>query len=164
MRKRSEYTKSTVWNVALYAAEAWTLTKASKKLLEACKMWTWRRMLKISWTEKVTNEQVFVHANDARSISKMIWCRKHRCVGMFSGMTTYSMTLSKGKCWARYVLGWNIYSQTDQGGDRIASENACQKPAENSRRLKKEEQLSRLQFLLPWPVTVTDWLAVAVLK
>ena len=28
-------------------------------------------------------------------------------------------------------------SQTDQDGDRIASENACQKPAGNSRRLKK---------------------------
>ena len=28
--------------------------------------------------------------------------------------------------------------QTDQDGDRIASENACQKPAGNSRRLKKK--------------------------
>jgi len=31
---------------------------------------------------------------------------------------------------------WKIKSQTDQDGDRIASENACQKPAGNSRRLK----------------------------
>ena len=57
------------------------MTKASRKLFEAFEMWTWRRMLKISWTEKVTNEEVLVHANEARSILKMIWCRKHRWLG-----------------------------------------------------------------------------------
>jgi len=33
---------------------------------------------------------------------------------------------------------WTVESQTDQDGDRIASENVCQKPAGNSRRLKKK--------------------------
>jgi len=46
--QKKRITKSTVWNVVPYAAESWTLTKASKKLLEAFEMWTWRRMLKIS--------------------------------------------------------------------------------------------------------------------
>ena len=67
--------KSTVWTVALYVAETWTLTKASKKLLEAFEMWMWQRMLIISWTEKVTNKEVLVCANEARSILKMI-CSK----------------------------------------------------------------------------------------
>ena len=44
-------------------------------------MWTWRRRLKISWTEKVTNKEVLVCANEARSILKMIWCRKHKWLG-----------------------------------------------------------------------------------
>ena len=38
-------------------------------------------MLKISWTEKLTNEEVSLCANEARSILKMIWCRKHRWLG-----------------------------------------------------------------------------------
>ena len=38
-------------------------------------------MLKISWTEKVTNEEVLVHAYEARSILKMIWRRKRRWLG-----------------------------------------------------------------------------------
>ena len=46
-------------------------------------MWPWQRMLKISWTEKVTNKEVLVRANEARSILKTIWRRKHRCLGMF---------------------------------------------------------------------------------
>jgi len=44
--------KSTIWSVALYAAETWTLTETLRKKLEAVKSWVWRRMLKISWTEK----------------------------------------------------------------------------------------------------------------
>ena len=74
--KQKSKLQSTVWNVALYAVETWTLTKASKKLLEAFEMWTWQKMLKISWTEKVTNEEVLVRADEARSILKMIWHKK----------------------------------------------------------------------------------------
>ena len=33
------------------------------------------------WTEKVTNEEVLVRANEARSILEIIWCRKHRWFG-----------------------------------------------------------------------------------
>ena len=56
-------------------------TKASKELLEAFEMWPWWTMLKISWTEKVTNEEVLIRANEARSRLKTIWCRKHRWLG-----------------------------------------------------------------------------------
>ena len=44
--QKKQIIKSRVWNVALYAAETWTLTKANKQLLDAFEMWTWRRMLK----------------------------------------------------------------------------------------------------------------------
>ena len=74
MNKKANY--RAVWNVALYAAETWTLTKVSKMLLEAFEMWTWQRMLKISWTEKVTNEEVLVRVHEARSILKTIWHSK----------------------------------------------------------------------------------------
>jgi len=50
-------------------------------MLEAFEMWMWQRMLKISWTEKVTNEEVLVRASEARSILKIIWCMKHRWLG-----------------------------------------------------------------------------------
>jgi len=46
------------------------LIKEHKQLLEAFEMWTWRRMLKISETEKMTNEEVLVLASEARSIQK----------------------------------------------------------------------------------------------
>jgi len=47
--------KCLFWSVALFAAETWTLTPTDRRRLEAFEMWIWRRMEKISWLDKVTN-------------------------------------------------------------------------------------------------------------
>jgi len=41
-------------------------------------MWAWRRMLKITWTEKVTNEEVLVRDKTTWNILKTIWHGKDR--------------------------------------------------------------------------------------
>jgi hypothetical protein len=41
-----------VWSIALYGAYAWTLRKLEWKYLESFKMWCWRRMEKIKWSEE----------------------------------------------------------------------------------------------------------------
>ena len=45
--------KSMVWSVALYGAETWTLRKEDIRKIEAFEMWIWRKMERISWTEKI---------------------------------------------------------------------------------------------------------------
>ena len=40
--------KTLVWSVLLYGSESWTLRKEDMKRLEACEMWIWRRIQKIS--------------------------------------------------------------------------------------------------------------------
>jgi hypothetical protein len=42
--------------IALYGVETWTLRKLGRKYLESFEMWCWRRMEKISWTDRVNNE------------------------------------------------------------------------------------------------------------
>ena len=54
--------------MALYDAEAWTLWAADQKYLESFEMWCWRRMEKISWTDHVRNEGVFLRVNEHRTI------------------------------------------------------------------------------------------------
>lgn len=46
------------WSLLLYGAETWTLKQEDIIRLEACEMWFWRRMMKISWIERITNEEV----------------------------------------------------------------------------------------------------------
>jgi len=62
--QKKKIIKCSVWNVTLYAAETWT----NKSRSDTVKMWVWWRMLKISWIEKVTNEEVLVHATETTSI------------------------------------------------------------------------------------------------
>ena len=63
--------KCLVWSVALYAAETWTLTQTDRRL-EAFEMWIWRRMEKISWLDKVTNEDVVRKVNKDMQILNSI--------------------------------------------------------------------------------------------
>jgi hypothetical protein len=44
--------------VLLYGSETWTLGEAEKKRIVAFEMWCYRRMLKIPWVDRVTNEEV----------------------------------------------------------------------------------------------------------
>jgi len=67
-------------------------------------------MLKISWTEKVTNEVVLVHTNEGRSALKAIWCRKHRWLGHVLRHDNLLYHIVEGKRWARLVgvgKGWS---------------------------------------------------------
>jgi len=69
------------WSVALYGAETWTLTQTLRKRLEAFESWVWRRMLKISWTKKITNEEVWKRIGEEKSILRTIQQRKHNWLG-----------------------------------------------------------------------------------
>ena len=69
--------KCLVWSAALYAAAIWTLTQTDRRRLEAVEMWIWRRMEKIRWFDKVTNEEVLRRVNEDRQILNSIWQWKH---------------------------------------------------------------------------------------
>jgi hypothetical protein len=43
----------------LCGAETWTLCKVDQKYMKTFEMWCWRRMEKISWTDRVRNVEVF---------------------------------------------------------------------------------------------------------
>jgi hypothetical protein len=55
---RKKLVKCYIWSIALCGAETWTLEKVDQKYLESFDMWCWRRMEKISWTDRVRNEEV----------------------------------------------------------------------------------------------------------
>jgi hypothetical protein len=52
--------KCYIWSITLYGAETWTLRAVDQKHLKCFKMWCWRRIEKISWTDHVRNEEVLL--------------------------------------------------------------------------------------------------------
>lgn len=63
LKTRSRLVQCYVWSTLLYGAETWTVATAIKKKLEALEMWVYRRMLKISWKDKIRNEVVLQRMN-----------------------------------------------------------------------------------------------------
>ena len=63
---RKKLVKCCIWSMALYGAETWTLRAADQKHLESFEMCYWRRMVKIIWTDHVTNEDVLLRVNEQR--------------------------------------------------------------------------------------------------
>jgi len=51
--------KSCICSVALCGPEIWILGKNEEMVINEFETWRWRRMLKIKWTERITNDEVF---------------------------------------------------------------------------------------------------------
>src|SRR6476469_6308504 len=67
---RKRLVKTLVWPVVLYGCEIWTMRKEEMTRLNDFEMWVWRRMGKVSWMTKKTNEQVLSSMNEKRSVIK----------------------------------------------------------------------------------------------
>ena len=52
--------KFCIWSVALYGSETRTLGKKEERVINAFETWSWRGMLKIKWTDRITNGEVFL--------------------------------------------------------------------------------------------------------
>ena len=57
-----------VYSILLYASECWTLSAAMTKRLEAVEMWFYRRILRISYTKHITNEEVLNRMATTRNL------------------------------------------------------------------------------------------------
>ena len=61
--------------------ETWTITESMAKRLSAFEMWAYRRMLRISWTEKVTNEEVLKKVRCEKRLYSIIQTKKLKYFG-----------------------------------------------------------------------------------
>lgn len=78
---RKRFIKCYVWSVLLYGCETWTMGKEEEQRIQAMEMWLYRRMLKVPWTERKTNEEVLAMANANREILTHIRERQLRFLG-----------------------------------------------------------------------------------
>jgi hypothetical protein len=78
---RKKLVKCYISSVALYGAEMWTLRKVDQKYLDSFEMWCWRRMEKISCTDRVRNEEVLHRVKEMRNILHIVKGRKANWIG-----------------------------------------------------------------------------------
>ena len=69
-------------SVLMYGSESWTITEEIRRRLDAFEMWCYRRILKISWTDRVTNIEVLRRVGETdKNIYRTICRRKLKFAG-----------------------------------------------------------------------------------
>ena len=58
LKTRLRLSKCDVWSLLTYACDTWTLLKQMEAKIEAFEMWSYRRVMRISWKEMESNEEV----------------------------------------------------------------------------------------------------------
>ena len=83
--------------ILLYGCEAWSMTKQTSTSIEAMEMWFLRRMLRVSWTEKITNLEIINTASSTRKLMNNIKRRQAECLGhvMRKGKLEHLLTTGK---------------------------------------------------------------------
>ena len=50
--------KAMVFPVAMYGCESWTIKKAERQRIDAFELWCWRRLLRVPWTARRSNQSI----------------------------------------------------------------------------------------------------------
>ena len=50
--------KAVGFPVVMYGCESWTAKKAEQRRIDAFELWCWRRLLRVSWTERRSNQSI----------------------------------------------------------------------------------------------------------
>jgi len=61
-----------VRSVALYGSETWTINKREKDMLEAFEMWCWRKMQRVSWIDRRSNEDILRTIDEKQTLMDII--------------------------------------------------------------------------------------------
>ena len=63
--------KAMVFPVVMYGCESWTVKKAERQRINAFELWCWRRLLRVPWTAKRSNQSVLKEINTGISLEGM---------------------------------------------------------------------------------------------
>ena len=55
--------KPMVFPVVMYGCESWTIMKAERRRIDAFELWCWRRLLRVPWTTRRSNQSILKQIN-----------------------------------------------------------------------------------------------------
>ena len=64
--------KALVFPVVMYGCESWTIEKAKHQRIDAFELWCWRRLLRVSWTARRSNQSILREISPEYSLEKLM--------------------------------------------------------------------------------------------
>ena len=99
--------KAMVFPVVLYGYESWTIKKAERQRTDASELWCWRRLLRVPWTAKESNQSILKKISPEHSLEGLMLKLKLQYFGHLMQRTdSLEKTLMLGKDWRQEERGW----------------------------------------------------------
>ena len=64
--------KAMVFSVVMYGCESWTIKKAELRRIDAFELWCWRRLLRVPWTTRRSNQSILKEISPEYSLEGLI--------------------------------------------------------------------------------------------
>ena len=96
-----------VFPVIMYGYESWTVKKAERRRIDAFELWCWRRLLRVPWTAKRSNQSILKEISPGISLEAMMLKMKLQYFGhLMRRVDSLEKTLMLGGIGSRRRRGW----------------------------------------------------------
>ena len=99
--------KAMVFPVVMYGCESWTIKKAERQRIDAFELWFWRRLLRVSWIARISNQSILKEISPKYSLEGLRLKLKLQYFGHLMQRTdSFENTLlDAGKNWGQEEKG-----------------------------------------------------------
>ena len=98
--------KAMVFPVVMYGCESWTVKKAERRRIDAFELWCWRRLLRVPWTARRSNQSILKEIRPGCSLEGLMLELKLQYFGQLMGrVDSLEKTLMLGKTGGRRRRG-----------------------------------------------------------
>ena len=97
--------KATVFPVVMYGCESWTIKKAEQQRIDAFELWCWRRLLRVPWTARRSNQSILKESSPECSLEGLRLKLKLQNFGHLMRTDSLEKTLMLGKIEGRRRSG-----------------------------------------------------------
>ena len=98
--------KAMVFPVVMYGCESWTVKKAECRRIDVFELWCWRRLLRIPWTARISNQSILKEISPGCSLEGLMLRLKRQSFGHLMQRTdSFEKTLMLGKIEGRRRRG-----------------------------------------------------------
>ena len=90
--------KAMVFPVVIYRCESWTIKKAEHRRIDVFELWCWRRLLRVPWTTRISNQSILKEISPGCSLEGLMLKLKLQYFGHLLGkVDSLEKTLMLGK-------------------------------------------------------------------
>ena len=98
--------KTLVFPVVMYGGESWTVKKAERRRIDAFELWCWRRLLRVPWTARKSNQSILKEISPDYSLEGLMLKLKLQYFGhLMQRADSFEKTLMLGKIKGRRRRG-----------------------------------------------------------